>query len=502
MSNNGFTDSYSELLSLLFTSKLKILILDKNNLEDSVFASELSTNRDLLHYSINSNPLKYSSVMDLLETLSENKTLQYLGLSGITFKGAAPIKENSSGLLDAQEGIILKLSYVLRSSSLIGIALDISAVYTLQLKELENTLIKYNKTLTAIESRFIDWDNLQTDSALMNIYLAMKANKWSAQGNNSPPSELREIIQIKEGFLENFHENPQFSNEISFGRHKRDSESRDLSMVKGYFDKVMEKIDEVDLKVTGKIEEIEKRLEVIERKKARDQGRVKETCEKLWKKLENIEKKLISRELAEDSLRSLESLHFNQPAGLIEVSSSRNNLEESVKQLLKRMQKVEGKGPDQMLEKSFISKFANFEDRLNQVEKTSDQYSSLHKSYNQTLTKMKKLEEIVNSTQNTPLKPKNDCYSPSKIIENFNKKGKVELGDECESIILGALLDRVNHSFRNSPERSVSVLSMKDKYKRAPSTDLKESLRLKGYTIDGHKPFTSASSFKSTYKKS
>ena len=156
LSNNSFTDLYSLILSSLFESQLKILILEKNKFEDTVFSSELSNNIDLLHYSLSFNPLKYSSVISLLEALSENKTLQYLGLSGIQFKGAAPIKENSSGLLDAQEGIILKLSYVLRNSFLACICFDINPNCTIQLKELENTMIKYNKLLTCIESKFIE----------------------------------------------------------------------------------------------------------------------------------------------------------------------------------------------------------------------------------------------------------------------------------------------------------------------------------------------------------
>ena len=545
LSSNSFSDSFSEILCPLFTSKLKILILDRNCLEDSVFSTELACNKDLLHFSLSYNPLKYSSVISLLESLPENNSLQYLGLLGIKFKGAAPIKENCSGLLDAQVGIILKLSYILRSSNITSIGLDISPVFTLQLKELENTMIKHNKALQGIDSKYIDWNNLQVDSPLQNIHLAMKANKWAAQshaGTSTPPADIREIVKLKENYggdfgesrprnsskssLVNYNEGegsaghtPQFSltdkiaSELSFGRVREREASWDVNIAKGYFEQIMERMEGMDERIMGRMEGLEKRLGNLEKKQRGGERegseKVSSVVEELRGRVEGVEKKINKRMLAEGSLRNAESMKFNgkEEIEALEqsykyIDQSNSKLEESVKQLVRRIKAIEQRTTESTIDKSLLNKFTHFEDRLSQIEKVSDNFSHLHKNYSHTMTKVKKLEEIMGSCQSTPVKKqeKSGFFSPSILTTPSNQKPKINVGEECESIILGALLDRVNHSFRSSPERPVSAMSVKSSYQRAPSTDLKESLRLKGFMVDGGKPMMSASSFKRNYK--
>ena len=88
--------------------------------------------------------------------LTINKTLQYIGLKGISFKGPAPIKENPSGLLNIDEAITLKLANILRYSNICCIAIDLNSNVALQLKELEITITKHNKTLMKIDSSLIN----------------------------------------------------------------------------------------------------------------------------------------------------------------------------------------------------------------------------------------------------------------------------------------------------------------------------------------------------------
>ena len=395
----------------------------------------------------------------------------------------------------------------------------------------------------------------------------MKANKWNNLNKNEnaiPPEEIREIIRIKEGYgnndenrlkssskssLINYNEEyeekresekehtPQFSlnekafNEISTDKNLyRNSDGFDLSKLYGYFDRVIEKVNDMETKVIKKLEIFERKIENFE-KKERNKGN---NLQDIWKSVDNlqervdeIEKSIKSHKLVESSLKNLESLRFSQQKSTVSPVSLENTyakqdqnslrIEDSVKDLCKRIKNIEKKSNEANIERLLMGKFVGLENRLNQVEKGSDSLTGFNKNHNQTAKKLKKLEERLKLEESTIIKdhsPKVGYHSPSMFQStgkcrvnsaaknNSSKKLNTEMsiGEECESVILGALLERVNNSFRSSPERSISALGMQKSFSRAPSTDLKESLRLKGFMIDGGRPGSSASVFKNTYR--
>ena len=305
---------------------------------------------------------------------------------------------------------------------------------------------------------------------------------------------------------------PQFSirdQEIRQSFLKKNKPSPREPKTANNLDEVFGKISEIEQKFSLKFENLEKKIGSLESKEAKNSDNIFEVLknfENLQERVEKIEKKIISINLAENSLNNLESLNFskNKDPQSKNPYSKQEKLEDSVKQMLKRIKSIEQKPNDNKIEKNLINKFAGFEDRLNQLEKVSENYSFLNKSYNNTLKKVKKIENMINSEQNTPMKrdsSKVDINSPSyNFFTNKNAK-KANFGEEYESIIMGSLLDRVNNSFRSSPERPASSLSTQNNFSRAPSTDLKESLRQKGFYVNDERPRIATGSYKNIYKK-
>ena len=184
------------------TETLTTLILDGNAVSGLGLAVAVANNDSLQSVSLDNNPLSFEAVMGLLDALVSNKTLQYLGISGCRFEGAAPIKENSNGLLSKIEVITLKLAQVLRHSGLVALGFDLDPDADVQLEELESTLVKHNRSLTTIHSKGIDWTKVR--GALAGINRALKANQWIAQNEKLPKSqrlepskEIEELIAVK-----------------------------------------------------------------------------------------------------------------------------------------------------------------------------------------------------------------------------------------------------------------------------------------------------------------
>lgn len=212
LSNNKITDECVEfLVDLIEFNTLQTLNLDYNNITKGPIPQALCKCEKIQNFSIKSNPLAYEFVSDLLSALMFNKSLKSLNLQGIKLDGPAPIKENSSGHLSKKEAIILKLAYVLRFSSCNSLAIDLDPSLTVQLEELEKTLIKYNSKLTLLVSENIDWKSAPHNSILYGIHKALKANTWLAlnsqipkEKQSDPSSDIEEIIYTKL----NYHSKP------------------------------------------------------------------------------------------------------------------------------------------------------------------------------------------------------------------------------------------------------------------------------------------------------
>ena len=194
LSNNKISDDSLEYISdMLENSNLLFLNLDSNSISRGTLGQALSKNERIHTFSINSNPLSYEFLSDLLSSLMFNKSIKSFHMKGIKLEGPAPIKENSSGHLSKQEAIILKLAYVLRFSICSSISIDLNPALEVQLEELEKTLVKYNNRLTSINSDLIDWKTAPSNSVAGVIYKALKANSW-IQNNSSIPKEKQEAL--------------------------------------------------------------------------------------------------------------------------------------------------------------------------------------------------------------------------------------------------------------------------------------------------------------------
>jgi len=210
LSDNKLDDEavsgFPELIETNYT--IKYLALDHNDIKDCSFSLSLEKNESLEHFSISFNPLRFDNFIGMLEALVNNKTLKHLGIQGVEYEGPAPIKENVSGHLMSSEAIILKLANVFRYSSITSIAIDFDVEADVQLADMENSLIKRNRSLQTLQCKDIDWKKLKGTGPLIGIQRALRANQWLAQNENLPTDrqgallpELKEIIDIKKEFI-------------------------------------------------------------------------------------------------------------------------------------------------------------------------------------------------------------------------------------------------------------------------------------------------------------
>ncbi|CAG9311238.1 unnamed protein product [Blepharisma stoltei] len=207
LSNNHITDDYSTFICEIIENNTSIstLILDSNNISNSQIPLALTKNDTISTIGISNNPLSFDFVVSMLEMLTINRALTTIHMSGVAFEGPAPLKENSSGQLTKNEAVILKLAYVLRYSAINYIAIDIDPSCSVQLAELEKTLIKYNRKLTTISCTTIDWTKVRSMSSLSGIHRALRANTWLLQNSHlsidkqaEPMSDIEDIVTLKQ----------------------------------------------------------------------------------------------------------------------------------------------------------------------------------------------------------------------------------------------------------------------------------------------------------------
>ena len=290
--------------------------------------------------------------------LTINKTLQYIGLKGISFKGPAPIKENPSGLLNIDEAITLKLANILRYSNICCIAIDLNSNVALQLKELEITITKHNKTLMKIDSSLINWN--QVTGSLLVIYRGLKANQWLSDKNPEIPKDIEDIINIKLSNKKNesvnssgekkysnafspvkvSHENKSHSRkdswesknsestviegksiqEMSFGKSTLNRFLKDEGNLGKYLYSMNEKIQTLEQKFTMYSSKTDLYMEKIEGKliksnRSEDINSIGTVLKDIQSRLDKFEKDKITQEgVIEDYIQRLESLKFSKDA--------------------------------------------------------------------------------------------------------------------------------------------------------------------------------------------
>ena len=96
-----------------------------------------------------------------------------------------------------------------------------------------------------------------------------------------------------------------------------------------------------------------------------------------------------------------------------------------------------------------------------------------------------KLENIIQESIFTPKKVINsEMQTTQKILEKC-----VKLPGDAESVVMNALMEKVRYSRINeSFSRSRSPFQTPGESKRAPSSELKQCLRSRGFVIEGDKP--------------
>ena len=140
LSKNQLTDVHGEIIcNMIKESCFNTIILDSNQFKTLKFKEYINSNMYLEEFSISYNYLGYDEIINILEVLPMNKNLKILGLQGY-----------NNILYDKMLGEVLK------KSLLIVLRYDLTVLDLTVIKEIENTLIKKNKSLVSIESKDID----------------------------------------------------------------------------------------------------------------------------------------------------------------------------------------------------------------------------------------------------------------------------------------------------------------------------------------------------------
>lgn len=292
----------------------------------------------------------------MLEMLTINKTLQHLGLAGMASKAPAPIKENPSGLLNINEAVTIKLANVLRYSYIASIDIDLDPTCLMQLKELEISISKHNRTLVKLTSALINWNN--NNLSLNGILKALKANVWLSDRTQEIPAELEDLISVKLGRKgennESFKSSPNKTphktlnrkdswesknsettivenkniKEMSFGKSaiskylkKDDSLSKFLHNINGKMNDIEEKFNNYSSKTDLYMEKLEQQISAS--KRGEDLTTITQSIQDIQSKLEKFEsEKSAQHNVVDEYIKKLESLKFKEPS---EPSSKRSS---------------------------------------------------------------------------------------------------------------------------------------------------------------------------------
>ena len=189
LSSNSLTDTTSnallELLGVL--PYLKSLNISYNSLESIQWGNILAVNSSLELLFIDYNNLNYSSICNLIESLSVNRTLKVLSL--VHNQKSEEFVSNCAKLL----------SRVLKSSTLHSLSLDLNE-HCLHLTDLATTIIESNTDLAEIPPLEEIPD---PNEAIQLIWAGLKANRWIFNKLQDPGSDIdiepdfQEVLESK-----------------------------------------------------------------------------------------------------------------------------------------------------------------------------------------------------------------------------------------------------------------------------------------------------------------
>jgi hypothetical protein len=302
-------------------------------------------------------------------------------------RSPAPIKENPSGLLNINEAVTIKLANVLRYSYIASVDIDIDPTCIMQLKELEISISKHNRTLVHLSSPLINWNN--SSPVIQGIQKALKANSWLSDRTQEIPEDLEDLISAKlgRGTNESFRTSPNKTphktmtrkdswesktsdttivenkniKEMSFGKSaiskylkKDDSLSKFLTGISGKMNDLEEKFNLYTNKTDIYMERIEQQITASRR--GEDLAGLTHSIQEIQNKLERLESdKSNQQNVVEDYIKKLEALKFKEPNQPSSRRSSRR---------LRSQQRVE-KSMENSFESSKIQGFNDTEQSIN-----------------------------------------------------------------------------------------------------------------------------------------
>ena len=416
LSDNEMNDNCKPAIASLLSSKcLLSLYINNNQFTNCSFGECLKQNQILKNFGIAKNPLSFQSVVGLLEMLTLNFTLEFLDLRGISFKGTANIKENKAGCLTKEEAVILKFAYVLRYSqiSVIGLDMDLSA--TMQLMEVEKSLVKYNSSLVKILNNNLSWKQSQNSEVVLGIQRALRSNFYSkkkpSKGRTKSMADFDTTVSEK-GMIGNstqyeFQDFHKQEHEMSFG-------NADVS--DGVYQQLSTLSSEMNLmhqSILSRLSSLDQKLNTIENKVSEPQEKLK-VLEKQIKDLRSNQKTNCSR--LKVCVREIKKLkEQNSPE---KFSTFKNLLKNLNKSLLEKIQTLDSKINKQcnqelyekvlQLEETVYNQKArcqNLENELREAQNRLEKLEESNSTLEDTFCKVKELEQKVFTT------PKKSHYS-------------------------------------------------------------------------------------------
>lgn len=420
LSKNQLTDSQNPyIISLLKQSTLSSLNLESNQFKSLNLYQALTDNNYLEELSISYNPLGLNELLSVFDALIANKSLKILGIQGF------------NNIVFDQ-----KLADVLKRTLLIVLKYDLDMADFKVLKEIEENLLKYNRSLVSIESKGVDWDSISAKHPLWQIKRALKANLWLSQ-NDSLPSELNDEIfmDVQEVVFQKMNSEKVVMENESFGLEPNNftdeeemialeydripeifpilnetKENREETPVinqekynfSGIFEKFEEKFEKILGKVSEKVNQIQAKVEdqqeELESLKGIISGRLNKLTEQIESELGNFSGKYKQMNLKlDEKLIQFDRKDERKSLLLKEIAEQYEVTQETLKDLDSRIDELDNlirSKPVQKPDPSFSKLSSNQTEIFTQLQDLQDKILT----FSSNSSKLTSLEDLIKKT--------------------------------------------------------------------------------------------------------
>ena len=494
LSKNQLTDVHGEIIcNMIKESCFNTIILDSNQFKTLKFKEYINSNMYLEEFSISYNYLGYDEIINILEVLPMNKNLKILGLQGY-----------NNILYDKMLGEVLK------KSLLIVLRYDLTVLDLTVIKEIENTLIKKNKSLVSIESKDIDWDSISGKHPFLQIKRALKANLWLSQ-NDALPSECNNdiFIDVQDVVIQKQSHHSDSSFEVCIDQineeemialeydkspdiipmaidknYKKNAENHEFDEEKSFEKKINKKI----------LQNEEKNREIFFKALEKMETKFDKMMEKVIEKIEKIEEKFDNQKEEVQNMKGIISHKLNTITDQLEAEmkdfslnhkQNANRIEEKIIQLENREDRKVG------LLKEIVDQYESIRESFKDIDVRIDKFEIEKKPLSNAKSAEKNHKEIneLSSKQSEllakieELQMNHDSISGklAKIdtIEEFSKKASNKLESFKQDIeeyqknietSLSSLEEKSNESLRL---KNLVTAFQKETYSKLSSIDCK-----------------------------